>query len=149
MLPAPINVDRGLAHPRDLASISQSDRRKGLPRLVIKPETPQYQQRNPSGPAPLPQHNLNEPVTGASSGGMSSEATRPVFIPEHKYKEANRMAANEHKQKLDQTSRTTPVNNTSVLRNRSTKIQESKLEEVTAQQGNNASPVFPTPESPS
>ena len=81
---------------------------------------------------------------------MSSEATRQVFIPERKHDEANRMATNERRQKLDQASRATPVNNASVLRNRSTKIWESKVEEATAEQVNNASPVLSTPpESPS
>ena len=186
----------------------QSDRRKSLPRLVVDPGVPQYQQQKLSGPVPLPQvpsfmppeyppptrrppkpptkpsnsynrtsvfnedfrppaeemyerlgdffpeHDLDEPVIEASSGGTSptsAEAIQPLPTPDRrKHKKSIRVVANEHKRRLDRTSRITSVNNANMLRKRSTKLWGSKVEEVTAEQVKNGSSALSTPaESPS
>jgi len=102
----------------------------------------------------FPEHDLDEPVIEASSGGTSptsAEAAQPFPTPDRrKHKKSIRVVANEHKRKLDRTSRITSVNNANMLRKRSTKLWGSKVEEVTAEQVKNASSALSTPaESPS
>jgi len=102
----------------------------------------------------FPEHDLDEPVIEASSGGTSptsAEAAQPFPTPDRrKPKKSIRVVANEHKRKLDRTSRITSANNVNMLRKRSTKLWGSKVEEVTAEQVKNASSALSTPaESPS
>jgi len=102
----------------------------------------------------FPGHDLDEPVIEASSGGTSltsTEAAQPFSTPDRrKPKKSIRVVANEHKRKLDRTSRITSANNVNMLRKRSTKLWGSKVEEVTAEQVKNASSALSTPaESPS
>ena len=102
----------------------------------------------------FPEHDLDEPVIEASSGGTSptsAEAAQPFPTPDRrKPKKSIRVVANEHKRKLDRTSRITSANNVNMLRKRSTKLWGSKVEEVTADQVKNASSALSTPaESPS
>lgn len=101
----------------------------------------------------FPEHDLDEPVIEASSGGTSptsAEAAQLIPTPDRrKPKKSIRVVANEHKRKLDRTSRITSANNANMLRKRSTKLWGSKVEEVTVEQMKNAS-ALPTPaESPS
>ena len=102
----------------------------------------------------FPEHDLDEPVIEASSGGTSptsAEAVQPFPTPDRrKHKKSIRVVANEHKRKLDRTSRITSMNNANMLRKRSTKLWGSKVEEVTVDQVKNASSALSTPaESPS
>lgn len=102
----------------------------------------------------FPEHDLDEPVIEASSGGTSptsAEAAQPFPTPDRrKHKKSIRVVANEHKRKLDRTSRIASANNANMLRKRSTKLWGSKVEEVTAEQVKNASSALSTPaESPS
>ena len=102
----------------------------------------------------FPEHDLDEPVIEASSGGTSptsAEAAQPFPTPDRrKHKKSIRVVANEHKRKLDRTSRITSMNNANMLRKRSTKLWGSKVEEVTVEQVKNASSALSTPaESPS
>ena len=102
----------------------------------------------------FPGHDLDEPVIEASSGGTSptsAEAAQPFPTPDRrKHKKSIRVVANEHKRKLDRTSRITSANNANMLRKRSTKLWGSKVEEVTAEQFKGASSALSTPaESPS
>ena len=102
----------------------------------------------------FPEHDLDEPVIEASSGGTSptsAEAAQPFPTPDRrKHKKSIRVVANEHKRRLDRTSRITSANNANMLRKRSTKLWGSKVEEVTAEQVKNASSALSTPaESPS
>ena len=101
----------------------------------------------------FPEHDLDEPVIEASSGGTSptSAEAQPFPTPDRrKPKKSIRVVANEHKRKLDRTSKITSANNVNMLRKRSTKLWGSKVEEVTAEQVKNASSALSTPaESPS
>jgi len=102
----------------------------------------------------FPEHDLDEPVIEASSGGTSptsAEAAQPFPVPDRrKHKKSIRVVANEHKRKLDRTSRITSANNANMLRKRSTKLWGSKVEEVTAEQVKNGFSTLSTPaESPS
>ena len=100
----------------------------------------------------FPEHDLDEPVIEASSGGTSptsAEAIQPLPTPDRrKHKKSIRVVANEHKRKLDRTSRITSVNNANMLRKRSTKLWGSKVEEVTAEQVKNAASALSTPAEP-
>jgi mitogen-activated protein kinase kinase kinase len=102
----------------------------------------------------FPGHDLDEPMIEASSGGTSptsAEATQPFSIPDRrKHKKSIRVVANEHKRRLDRTSRITSANNVNMMRKRSTKFWGSRVEEVTPEQFRNASSTLSTPaESPS
>jgi hypothetical protein len=102
----------------------------------------------------FPEHDLDEPVIEASSGGTSptsAEAAQPFPTPDRrKHKKSIRVVANEHKRKLDRTSRITSLNNANMLRKRSTKLWGSKVEEVTVEQLKNGASALSTPaESPS
>ena len=102
----------------------------------------------------FPGHDLDEPVIEASSGGTSptsAEAAQPFPTPDRRrHKKSIRVVANEHKRKLDRTSRIPSANNANMLRKRSTKLWGSKVEEVTAEQFRNGPSALSTPiESPS
>ena len=102
----------------------------------------------------FPGHDLDEPVIEASSGGTSptsAEAVQPFPTPDRrKHKKSIRVVANEHKRKLDRTSRVPSASNANMIRKRSTKFWGSKVEEVTAEQVKNPSSALSTPtESPS
>lgn len=102
----------------------------------------------------FPGHDLDEPVIEASSGGTSptsAEAAQPFPTPDRrKHKKSIRVVANEHKRKLDRTSRIPSANNANMMRKRSTKLWGSRVEEVTVEQMKNASSALSTPaESPS
>lgn len=114
----------------------------------------------------FPEHDLDKPVIEASSSGAGSPtaAEYPAAppIPEKdrsekglvKAKKSIRIVAEEHKKRIDRTSRAENLA-ASVLRKRSTKLWGSRLEEVTTEQAkaeqqrvlfNNSKPA---PESPS
>ena len=102
----------------------------------------------------FPGHDLDEPVIEASSGGTSptsAEAAQPFPTPSgRKHKKSIRVVANEHKRRLDRTSRVSSANDANMLRKRSTKLWGSKVEEVTTDQIKNLSSTLSTPaESPS
>ena len=102
----------------------------------------------------FPGHDLDEPVIEASSGGTSptsAEAVQPFPTPDRrKHKKSIRVVANEHKRKLDRTSRIPSAQNANVNRKRSTKLWGSKVEEVTAEQFKSSASALSTPaESPS
>lgn len=88
----------------------------------------------------FPEHDLDEPVIEATSGGTSPTSVDSPAVPaltqtidKRKHKKSIRVVANEHKKRLDRNSRATPMAS-NVLRKRSTKLWGSKLEEVTADQ---------------
>ena len=100
----------------------------------------------------FPEHGLDESVIEVSSDGTPlAEAIQPLPTPDRrKHMKSIRVVANEHKRRLDRTSRITSVNNANMLRKRSTKLWGSKVEEVTAEQVKNGSSALSTPaESPS
>ena len=71
----------------------------------------------------FPGYGLGEPVIEDSSGGTSltsAEAIQPLPTPDRrKHKKSIRVVANEHKRKLDRTSRITSANNAERLRDSS------------------------------
>lgn len=111
----------------------------------------------------FPEHDLDKPVIEASSGaGSPTAAEYPAAppLPEKdkpvnglmKAKKSIRIVAEEHKKRIDRTSRTDNFA-TNVSRKRSTKLWGSRLEEVTTAQAmaeqQRARFVKPNPESPS
>ncbi|KII93880.1 hypothetical protein PLICRDRAFT_36100 [Plicaturopsis crispa FD-325 SS-3] len=104
----------------------------------------------------FPEHDLDKPVIEASSGQTSPTAAEHPAVPPPvnvdksrvRAKKSIRIVAEEHKKKIDRTSRSDSSTITSVLRKRSTKLWGSKLEEVTTGQ---AKSIVPTtlPDSPS
>ncbi|TFK41254.1 hypothetical protein BDQ12DRAFT_432162 [Crucibulum laeve] len=106
----------------------------------------------------FPEHDLDKPVIEAISGGTSPTTAEPVapLVPavsvvDHKAriraKKSIRIVAEEHKKRIDRTSRADPSSYTAMLRKRNTKLWGSKLEEVTTAQPKSTSSS--TPESPS
>lgn len=109
----------------------------------------------------FPTHDLDKPVIEATSGETSPTAAEPTAalqlptpIDERvriRAKKSIRIVAQEHKKRIDRTSRA--VDSTSysdnIMRKRSTKLWGSKLEEVTTAQGRGASTTSLAPESPS
>lgn len=102
-------------------------------------------------------HDLDRPVIEANSGGTSPTATEhPYGIPLEdreritcvRGKKSIRIVAEEHKKRIDRTSRAESAYNTNVLRKRSTKLWGSRLEEVTTSQ-KKPTHTKPLPESPS
>ncbi|THG99911.1 hypothetical protein EW026_g2548 [Hermanssonia centrifuga] len=84
----------------------------------------------------FPEHDVDEPVIDASSGGASPTSAEPNPLPQtdrkFKHKKSIRVVAAEHKRRIDRTSRMEPnVNNHTILRKRNTKLWGSRLEEVT------------------
>lgn len=110
----------------------------------------------------FPEHDLDKPVIEASSGSGSPTTTdNPAVTPLAdkdrpekglvRAKKSIRIVAQEHKKRIDRTSRA--ENFASVLRKRSTKLWGSRLEEVTTEQAKaeqaRALYAKPTPDSPS
>lgn len=107
----------------------------------------------------FPKHDLDKPVIEATSGDTSptnAEPLAPLPPPVHlderariRAKKSIRIVAQEHKKRIDRTSRAaeTTAYNDNIMRKRSTKLWGSKLEEVTTAQGRNAS-TNSLPESP-
>jgi mitogen-activated protein kinase kinase kinase len=110
----------------------------------------------------FPEHDLDKPVIEASSGsGSPTTGDNPPVPPLAdkdrpekalvKAKKSIRIVAEEHKKRIDRTSRA--ENFASVLRKRSTKLWGSRLEEVTTEQAKaeHARALYAksTPESPS
>jgi mitogen-activated protein kinase kinase kinase len=91
----------------------------------------------------FPEHDLDMPVIEATSGtGSPTNAEYPAAppVPDKdkpekgltRGKKSIRIVAEEHKKRIDRTSR--PDNLANVLRKRSTKLWGSRLEEVTTEQ---------------
>ncbi|KAI0687786.1 kinase-like domain-containing protein [Cytidiella melzeri] len=84
----------------------------------------------------FPEHDIDEPVIDAPSGGTSPTSAEPTLpLPAEKqkfrHKKSIRYVAEEHKKRIDRRSRMEPAANASnVLRKRNTKLWGSKLEEV-------------------
>ena len=100
----------------------------------------------------FPEHGLDESVIEVSSDGTPlAEAIQPLPTPDRrKHKKSIRVVANEHKRRLDRTSRITLVNNANILRKRSTKLWGSEVEGVIAEKVKNAPSALSMPaESPS
>lgn len=103
----------------------------------------------------FPNHDLDKPVIEASSGGTSPTAAEQTMIPPPamndksrvKSKKSIRIVAEEHKKRIDRTSRADASIST-VLRKRSTKLWGSRLEEVTTAQAK-AGLAASLPDSPS
>lgn len=108
----------------------------------------------------FPKHDLDKPVIEATSGETSPTnaepvaALPPVSISDEKArikaKKSIRIVAQEHKKRIDRTSRAadTISQKDSMMRKRSTKLWGSRLEEVTTLQVRNNSSIS-LPESPS
>ncbi|KAL4070870.1 kinase-like domain-containing protein [Scleroderma citrinum] len=105
----------------------------------------------------FPEHDLDKPVIDANSGGTSPTATEaPYGIPPDdreritgvRGKKSIRIVAEEHKKRIDRTSRAETSFNHNMIRKRSTKLWGSRLEEVTTSQ-KKPSYAKPLPESPS
>ncbi|EIN14140.1 kinase-like protein [Punctularia strigosozonata HHB-11173 SS5] len=104
----------------------------------------------------FPEHNLDEPVIEAPSGGTSPTSVENPAIPmlpasasskQFRHKKSIRVVAAEHKRRIDRTSRMQATSSSAndMLRKRSTKLWGSKLEEVTPAQGQS---MITVPESP-
>lgn len=99
----------------------------------------------------FPGHDLDKPLIEAGSGGTSPTAIDPpvVSLPlpikedktRIKGKKSIRHVAEEHKKRIDRTSRADF--SSTMLRKRSTKLWGSKLEEVDTMQTKGASPSLP------
>ncbi|KAG6334046.1 hypothetical protein ID866_5049 [Astraeus odoratus] len=105
----------------------------------------------------FPEHDLDKPVIDANSGGTSPTTTEhPYGIPPDdreritgvRGKKSIRIVAEEHKKRIDRTSRAESAYNSAMIRKRSTKLWGSRLEEVTTSQ---KKPTYTKslPESPS
>ena len=115
---------------------------------------PQHQRQKGFGPRPLPKpplkirtsvFNDDEPVIEASPGGTShtlAEAAQPFSTPDRReHRESIRVVTNEHEQRLDRTS---------MPRKQTTKLFGGDVQEVSAEELENASSALSTPtESPS
>ncbi|KIM48289.1 hypothetical protein M413DRAFT_440009 [Hebeloma cylindrosporum] len=109
----------------------------------------------------FPTHDLDKPVIEATSGETSpttAEPTAALQLPAPvderariRAKKSIRIVAQEHKKRIDRTSRAADSTSYSdnVMRKRSTKLWGSRLEEVTTAQGRSASSTSLAPESPS
>lgn len=83
----------------------------------------------------FPEHDIDEPVIEAPSGGTSPTSAEPSApLPEKqkfRHKKSIRVVAAEHKRRVDRTSRMEPAANANnALRKRNTKLWGSRLEEV-------------------
>ncbi|KAH9487024.1 MAP kinase kinase kinase mkh1 [Psilocybe cubensis] len=107
----------------------------------------------------FPTHDLDKPVIEATSGDTSPTNAEPaaalpppVQIDERakiRAKKSIRIVAQEHKKRIDRTSRATDTSRVdNMMRKRSTKLWGSKLEEVTTAQGRSVN-TNSIPESPS
>ncbi|KAJ3534515.1 hypothetical protein NM688_g7125 [Phlebia brevispora] len=83
----------------------------------------------------FPEHDVDEPVIEAASGGTSPTSAEPDPLPQaerrFKHKKSIRVVAAEHKRRIDRTSRMDSSANAGGLRKRNTKLWGSRLEEVT------------------
>jgi hypothetical protein len=105
----------------------------------------------------FPDHDLDKPVIEASSGGTSPTAAEypPAPLPYNgkpadkrsRHKKSIRVVAEEHNLRQDRTSRLQSSLATNVFRKRSTKLWDSRVEEVTPGQITSGMP--PIPDSPS
>ncbi|KII92237.1 hypothetical protein PLICRDRAFT_103206 [Plicaturopsis crispa FD-325 SS-3] len=104
----------------------------------------------------FPEHDLDKPVIEDSSGQTSPTAAEHPVVPppvdvdklQDRAKKSIRIVAEEHKKKIDKTTRSDSSTTTSVLRKRSTKLWGSKLQEVTTGQAKSMVPTT-LPDSPS
>ncbi|KAI0004247.1 kinase-like protein [Russula compacta] len=105
----------------------------------------------------FPDHDLDKPVIEASSGGTSPTAADypPAPLPYNgksadkrtRHKKSIRVVAEEHNLRQDRTSRMQSSSAANVFRKRSTKLWDSRVEEVTPGQITSGMP--PIPDSPS
>jgi hypothetical protein len=105
----------------------------------------------------FPDHDLDKPVIEASSGGTSPTVAEspPAPLPYNgkaadkrsRHKKSIRVVAEEHNLRQDRTSRMQSSSATNVFRKRSTKLWDSRVEEVTPGQITSGMP--PIPDSPS
>ena len=105
----------------------------------------------------FPDHDLDKPVIEASSGGTSPTAADypPAPLPYNgksadkrtRHKKSIRVVAEEHNLRQDRTSRMQSSSAANVFRKRSTKLWDSRVEEVTP--GQIMSGMPPIPDSPS
>lgn len=107
----------------------------------------------------FPTHDLDKPVIEAPSGDTSPTTAEPVSqlpppVPTKddkariRAKKSIRIVAQEHKKRIDRTSRAPESYADNIMRKRSTKLWGSKLEEVTTAQGRGISSSS-SPDSPS
>ena len=106
----------------------------------------------------FPDHDLDKPVIEASSGGTSPTAAEnpPAPLPYNgkpppdkrsRHKKSIRVVAEEHNLRQDRTSRLQSSSAANIFRKRSTKLWDSRVEEVTPGQITSGMP--PIPDSPS
>lgn len=101
----------------------------------------------------FPDHDLDKPVIEASSGGTSPTAVEspPAPLPYNgkaadkrsRHKKSIRVVAEEHNLRLDRNSRMQSSSATNVFRKRSTKLWDSRVEEVTPGQITSGMPTIP------
>jgi hypothetical protein len=101
----------------------------------------------------FPDHDLDKPVIEASSGGTSPTAPEspPAPIPYNgkaadkrsRHKKSIRVVAEEHNLRQDRTSRMQSSSAANVFRKRSTKLWDSRVEEVTPGQITSGMPSIP------
>lgn len=101
----------------------------------------------------FPNHDLDKPVIEASSGGTSPTAVEspPAPLPYNgkavdkrsRHKKSIRVVAEEHNLRLDRNSRMQSSSATNVFRKRSTKLWDSRVEEVTPGQITSGMPSIP------
>ncbi|KAF4605130.1 hypothetical protein EYR40_003913 [Pleurotus pulmonarius] len=104
----------------------------------------------------FPEHDLDKPVIEASSGGTSPTAPEYPPVPPLQFndrarvrsKKSIRIVAEEHKKRIDRTSRAAAASHTSMSRKRSTKLWGSRVEEVTTLHAAKASLGSNLPDSP-
>lgn len=101
----------------------------------------------------FPDHDLDKPVIEASSGGTSPTAPEspPAPIPYNgkaadtrsRHKKSIRVVAEEHNLRQDRTSRMQSSSAANVFRKRSTKLWDSRVEEITPGQITSGMPSIP------
>jgi hypothetical protein len=101
----------------------------------------------------FPDHDLDKPVIEASSGGTSPTAVEspPAPLPYNgkaadkrsRHKKSIRVVAEEHNLRQDRTSRLQASSAANVFRKRSTKLWDSRVEEVTPGQITSGMPSIP------
>ncbi|KAI6108406.1 kinase-like domain-containing protein [Pisolithus croceorrhizus] len=104
----------------------------------------------------FPEHDLDKPVIDANSGGTSPTTDYPhgISLDDRERltgvrgKKSIRIVAEEHKRRIDRTSKVESTYSSNMIRKRSTKLWGGRLEEVTTSQ---KKPTYakPSPESPS
>lgn len=104
----------------------------------------------------FPEHDLDKPVIDANSGGTSPTTDHPYGISHDERerltgvrgKKSIRIVAEEHKRRIDRTSKVESTYSSNMMRKRSTKLWGGRLEEVTTSQ-KKPTHAKPLPESPS